>query len=161
MVKAKDFWSYLCEELDYRFFAGVVCEGLKPLYDTMDSRFMHYIPAVNEKVALGLVNGARIAGVKGAVLMSANYLLDVSNSLISFNKQYEVPALIICYDEEYYWSKHNSIVSLLLAHFKVMKIDDNIEEPDYTFEDNINIVVKGAEEENRPGILFIGKEDLE
>ena len=23
MVKAKDFWEYLCEELDYRFFAGV------------------------------------------------------------------------------------------------------------------------------------------
>ena len=160
MVKAKDFWSYLCEELDYRFFTGVACKGLKPLYDKMDSKFMHYIPAVNEKVALGLVNGARLAGVKGAILISANYLLDVSNTLLSFNKQYEVPALIICYDEEYYWAKHSSIVSLLLGNFKVMKIDDDIEEPGYTFKDNIDVVVRGSEEENRPGILFIGKEDL-
>ncbi len=160
MVKAKDFWDYLCEELGYRFFAGVACRGLKPLYGSMNSKFMHYIPAVDEKVALGLVNGARIAGVKGAVLMSANYLLDVSNTLLSFNKQYEVPALIICYDEEYYWTKHSSIVSLLLGHFKVMKLDDDVTEPGYTFKDNINIVVKGAEEENRPGILFIGEGDL-
>ena len=25
MVKAKDFWDYLCMDLGYRFFSGVVC----------------------------------------------------------------------------------------------------------------------------------------
>jgi sulfopyruvate decarboxylase TPP-binding subunit len=159
MVKAKDFWSYLCEELDYRFFAGVACEGLKPLYNKMSSEFLHYVPAVDEKVALGLVNGARIAGVKGAVLMSADYLLDISNTLLSFNKQYEVPTLILCYDEEYYWAKDPAIVSLLLGYFKVMKIDDDVEIGN-TFKDNLDIVIKGSEEENRPGIFFIGKGDL-
>lgn len=159
MVEAKEFWNYLCEELDYRFFAGVACEGLKPLYDKMSSEFMHYIPAVNEKVALGMVNGARLAGVKGAVLMSADHLLDVINSVLLFNKEYKIPALIICYDEEYYWTKHTSIISLLLANFKVMKIDDDIdikEQPDYAYKDNIDIVT----EKNKSGILFIGKGDL-
>jgi len=160
MVKAKDFWSYLCEELDYRFFAGVACKGLKPLYDKMNSKFMHYVPAVNERVAVGLASGVRLAGKRSAVLMSADHLLDVFNLLLEFNKKYEIPMLIICYDEEYYWAKESAIVSLLLGHFKVMKIDDDVDEPGYTYKTNIDIVVKGSEEENRPGILFIGKGDL-
>lgn len=160
MVKVKDFWDYLCGELEYRYFAGVACKGLKPLYDKMNSKFMHYVPAVNERVAVGLASGVRVAGTRSAVLMSADHMLDVLNLLISFNKKYEIPMLIICYDEEYYWAKDQPIVSLLLGYCKVMKIDDDIEEPGYTFKNNIDIVVKGSEEENRPGILFIGKGDL-
>jgi len=159
MVKAKEFWKHLCEELDYRYFAGVACKGLKPLYDKMNSKFMHYVPAVNERVAVGLASGVRLAGAKSAVLMSADHLVDVLNLLMSFNKKYEIPALIICYDEEYYWAKDAPIVSLLLGYFKVMKIDDDVELGN-TFKDNLDIVVKGSEEENRPGILFVGKGDL-
>ncbi len=159
MVKAKDFWEYLCNELDYRFFSGVPCRGLKPLYDKMSSEFMYYVPAVNEKTALGLVNGARLSGVKGAVLMHGDNIVDILNLLLAFNKEYKVPALIICYDDEYYWSKHHTITSLLLANFKVMKLDDEYEEGS-TFKDNLDIVIKGSEEENRPGIFYIGEEDL-
>lgn len=160
MVKAKDFWEYLCNELDYRFFSGVPCEGLKPLYDNMSPEFMHYIPAVNEKTALGLVNGARLAGTKSAVLMHGDNIIDVINLLLSFNKEYEVPALIICYDEEYYWAKHRAITELLLTNFKVMNIGDDVEEGQ-TFRHNLDIVIKGSETENRPGIFYIGKGDLE
>ena len=79
MVKAKDFLNYLCKELDYRFFAGVACPGLSPLYKKMDSEFMHYVPAVNERIGLGLVSGAYMAGYKGCLLM-----LDVHISLPVF-----------------------------------------------------------------------------
>jgi hypothetical protein len=156
MVTAKEFWEYLCEDLNYRFFAGVSCKGLKPLYDKMSSKFMHYVPAVDERVAVGVVTGARLAGIKGAVLMRGNNILDILNLLISFNKKYKVPILIICYDDEYYWSKQRPIIELLLGNFKVMKLDDDVEIGN-TFKDNINIV---TEDKNKSGILFIGKEDL-
>jgi sulfopyruvate decarboxylase TPP-binding subunit len=157
MVKAKDFWEYLCEELDYRFFAGVPCLGLKPLYDTMSSKFMHYVPAVNEKVALGLVSGANIADIKGAVLMDSKNILDLSNLLVSFNKEYKVPVLIICYDEEYYWTKKHSYVSnLLLANFSVIHIDDK-----ETFKDSLKYITEKIRKENKPGIFFMGEGDLE
>ena len=90
MVKAKDFWNYLCEELDYRFFAGVACPGLSPLYKKMDSKFMHYIPAVNEKIGLGLVSGAYMAGYKGALLMDMEFAYDIT-SFIRFNVNNRIP----------------------------------------------------------------------
>ncbi len=138
MVKAKEFWEYLCEGLDYRFFAGVVCNGLKPLYDSMSSEFMHYIPAVNEKVALGVINGARLAGVKGAVLIDGKYLNDMLTILEGFNLEYKVPALIICYGELKKPSKN----------FVVGKSD-------------LGNLIKKLEKDSKPGIFFIGKGELE
>jgi sulfopyruvate decarboxylase TPP-binding subunit len=137
MVKVKEFWEYLCGELDYRFFSGVVCNGFKPLYDKMSSEFMHYIPAVNEKVALGIINGARLAGVKGAVLMDGKYLNDIITTLDSFNLEYKVPALIICYGELRKPSK-NYIVG----------------------KSNLGNLIKKLEKESKPGIFFIGEGDL-
>jgi hypothetical protein len=100
MVKAKDFWNCLCEELGYRFFAGVPCKGLDPLYKKMNPKFMHYVPAANEKIALGLVSGAYVAGLKGAVLMDSKFLLDLANYITDFNFEHEIPLLIIAYTEK-------------------------------------------------------------
>lgn len=138
MVKAKEFWEYLCGELDYRFFSGVVCNGLKPLYDSMNPEFMHYIPAVNEKVALGIINGARLAGVKGAVLMDGKYLNDIITTLELFNLEYKVPAFIICYGE----------LKKLSKNFIVGKSD-------------LGNLIKKLEKGSKPGIFFIGKGELE
>ena len=138
MAKAKECWEYLCGELDYRFFSGVVCNGLKPLYDSMSSEFMHYIPAVNEKVALGIINGARLSGFKGAVLMDSKYLNDIITTLDSFNLEYKVPALIICYGELKKPSQ-NYIVG----------------------KSNLGNLIKKLEKGSKPGIFFIGKGELE
>jgi len=108
MVKGTDFWEYLCEDLNYRLFAGVPCKGLKPLYDKMDSNIMHYIPAAREDVALGVVSGASIGGHKGAVLLSINSIYLLYDWLFSFNIQYEVPLLIIAYDDNNKRSKIKS-----------------------------------------------------
>ena len=97
MIKAKEFWKYLCEELNYRFFAGVPCDGLTALYNKMDAQIMHYMPAVKESVALGLVNGARLASVKGCVLIDINRLYELMDTLVSFNLKYDIPIFIIAY----------------------------------------------------------------
>ena len=74
MIKAKDFWLFLCEKLNYRFFSGVPCLGLKPLYDKMSSKFLHYVPAVNEHAAFGISVGAVISEAKAGVIVDALYL---------------------------------------------------------------------------------------
>jgi sulfopyruvate decarboxylase TPP-binding subunit len=96
MVKAKEFWDYLCGELDYRFFSGVACPGLSHLYNKMNSKFMHYVPAVNERVGLGLVNGAYMSGLKGGLLMDMTFIYDIT-SYIRFNVENRIPLLIIGY----------------------------------------------------------------
>jgi hypothetical protein len=155
MVKAKEFWNYLCNELDYRFFSGVPCLGLKPLYDEMSPKFMHYVPAVNEKVATGLVSGAWLAGTKGALLMNSKNLLEIIHLLKNFNNIYKIPILIICYAEDYDWAEQD-ITSFLLRNFEVVKIDDD----ESSFRENFNLIVNQMEKKNRAGIFFIGKGDI-
>lgn len=98
MVKAKGFWKYLCEKLDYRLFAGVPCLGLNPLYKTMDKDMLHYMPTVNERIALGLVSGGWLANFKGGVLLSANSLGGLRNE-IKFIKDFNIPILLIVYSD--------------------------------------------------------------
>jgi len=86
------FWDYLCNEIGYRFFAGVPCVGLNDLYLTMDKAIMHYVPAANEDIAVGIVNGATIVGAKAAVLMDHNLL---SKTDLSFNIDNNIPLLVI------------------------------------------------------------------
>jgi ERCC4-type nuclease len=89
--------------------------------------------------------------------MDSKNILDLSNLLVSFNKEYKVPVLIICYDEEYYWTKKHSYVSnLLLANFSVIHIDDK-----ETFKDSLKYITEKIRKENKPGIFFMGEGDLE
>lgn len=88
MVKAADFWEFICEELDYRFFAGVVCKGFDFLYRKMKPDYMHYVPAVTEQTAIGLVVGASITSFKAAVLIHEDGVFDfikIYNQFISKN----------------------------------------------------------------------------
>jgi sulfopyruvate decarboxylase TPP-binding subunit len=100
MVKAKEFWQHLCEDLNYRFFAGVPHIGLKFLYDAMDYRIMHYIPAVRESIALGLVSGAYMAGMKGGIFIYVDRFDNILEMLKSFNIKNNIPALIFVYDDK-------------------------------------------------------------
>ena len=137
MVKAKDFWNYLCKELDYRFFAGVVCPELAPLYKKMNSEIMHYIPAANERIALGLVSGAHTAGFKSGLLMDMKYAYDLT-SLFNFNIEYKIPFLVIGHGDE---------DSLLAYDFpRAMITTDN-------FQKKVSSVVKLIEKESVPGLL--------
>jgi len=85
--------------------------------------------------------------------MDSKNILDLSNLLISFNKEYEIPTLVICYDEGY---KKGSHVSNLLKSFNTVYLNDK-----GTFEKSLKYITKKIEKENKPGIFFIGKGDLE
>jgi len=142
MVKAKEFWNYLCEELDYRFFAGVACPGLSPLYKKMNSKFMHYIPAVNEKIGLGLVLGAQMAGYRGALLMDMTFVNDINN-FIKFSIDNGIPLLIIGYSEV---EDLELIYDLPLTFI----MGDS-------FKKDIHHVVSRSESEKTPGLIIIEK----
>ncbi len=141
MVKAKEFWNYLCEELDYRFFSGVACSGLSPLYKKMDSKLMHYIPAVNERIGLGLASGAYMAGYKSGLLMDMKFAYDIT-SFIGFNVAHRVPLLIIGYGNE---------DSLLTYDFPSEFITAQ------NFYKKIKKVVAVSEPEKIPGLIVFGE----
>ncbi len=136
MVKAKDFWNYLCEDLDYRFFAGVACPGLVPLYKKMSPDFMHYIPAANERVALGLVSGAYLSGFKGGLLIDSEFLSDIQR-LLSFNLSHKIPLLIIGY------GKNNAKLKIPTVNVKELR---DIKRADRIYESKLSPVLINIEE---------------
>jgi sulfopyruvate decarboxylase TPP-binding subunit len=134
MVKAKDFWEYMCNVLDYRFFSGVPVVGFKPLYDNMNKEFMHYVPAVNEQIALSLSTGAYISGFKSAILVDANKINKLD---LDINTILDVPILIIACSV----SKPHIKNSLFMK-----ELNDNL--------DVIKSVVYNISKNNVPSILF-------
>lgn len=143
MIKAKDFWNYVCNELDYRFFSGVPCKGFKPLYDKMNPEFMHYIPAVNEQVALGMANGANLAGIKSGILIDFDNIYVIYDWLFNFSTTYEVPFLIIAYKE--------SDKKIQLPGLPKSELHDN------KFESKLKRLTTKLEKTELPGLLIIGK----
>lgn len=98
MIKIKNFWNYLCKDLDYRFFSGKPCLGFKSLYKTMNPEIMHYIPAANSTTAVGLVSGASLSGHKGVVLLDDYGLYDILSIIDKFNIKYKIPFLLLIYN---------------------------------------------------------------
>jgi len=145
-MTAKEFWEYLCEELEFRFFAGVPCKELKPLYDSMDAKMMHYIPAVKENVALGLVSGSFLAGIKAAVLMNFDRLYNILDWTKSFNMHYHIPALIIAYDSEDDAKMIKALITYKIPH----RIVKNLEK-------DLKYITNKIEKEKIPGVLIIRK----
>lgn len=140
MVKAKDFLECLCEELNYRFFAGFPCVGLDALYNNMSSKFMHYVPAVNEQIALDLSNGAFLAGQKAVVLIDANKIINLN---LELNLNGELPILIIA----------SSIIKpSIRKELYSIDLEDDIEKSLYKIDNYL-------ENKRKPGILFV-KEGL-
>ena len=151
MVKVKEFWDYLCNELDYRFFAGIPCRGFKPLYDGMNAEFMYYIPAVNERVAMGMVNGARLAGVKSAILIDIDNIYTIYDLLFNFSNIYKIPFLIIAYKSK------NSNVDLNKSGFDI----PHRSLAKTRFKPNLKKFVEITEELEAPGVLIIKEGILE
>jgi hypothetical protein len=99
MIKAKEFWEFLCGDLNYKFFTGTPCEGLYPLYNAMDSDVMHYVPTVNERIALGLIIGAKYTGVNGGILISASAALKIIDPILNYNIKSRIPLLVLAYED--------------------------------------------------------------
>jgi len=94
MVKAKDFLDYFCNSLDIKLFSGIVCNGLLPIFNKMNSNFMHYIPTILEKTAHGIICGAGISGSKASLIFDYSCLNKLDFSLNINNK---IPLCAITY----------------------------------------------------------------
>ena len=150
MLKAKDFWDYLCNTLEYRFFSGVPCVGFKCLYDKMDSKIMYYIPATKENVALGIISGAYFVGIKGGIFLDGKNFYDIFSWLIGFNVKYKIPILIFVYTEDYTniskLLESNSIPYILL--------------PSSLSDESFVYFINNMEEILMPGVVLVGKGEL-
>jgi len=149
-MEAKEFWKLLCEEMDYRFFAGVPCKGLKPLYDSMSPQFMHYIPAVKEDVALALTSGAALTGTKSAVLIKFNRLYNMFDCVSSFNNAYKIPVLILAYGD----SDKIELVKTLTTHKIPYRVLRDVRR-------DLRYVIKRIENSSVPGVAIIEEGVLE
>jgi sulfopyruvate decarboxylase TPP-binding subunit len=138
----KEFWNFLCKELKYVFFSGVACPGLSPFYKVMSSDFMHYVPAVNEKVALGIVSGAYLAGYRGGLLIDMKFAYDMT-SFLSFNTENRIPLLIIGYNDQEDFMFN---VDLPVAYITT---ED--------FKDDVRRVSTKSESDKIPGFIVIDK----
>ena len=95
MIKAKDFWNYFCNNLEYRFFSGVPHIAFKQLYKKMNKSFLHYVPAVNASAAMWLVNGVSLTGMNSAVIISIYDLGNCINNTIKFNIEHDLPLVVL------------------------------------------------------------------
>jgi hypothetical protein len=141
MEKAKVFWQFLCNEMEYRGFSGVSCNGLKPLYAKMDSEFLHFIPATNENIALGIVAGMNISGIKSGILMRTSNFCNIVNYLNLLNDKYKIPVLLILFEDEVIqFKRFTKVLSMYLDHNYNRKLKKFLEK---------------MEKESVPGILVI------
>ena len=142
MVKAKEFWDYLCNTLEYRFFSGVPCLEFKELYNTMTSDIMHYIPAVNVNTALGIASGVGVSGVKSGVIFHIKELYDLLNNYHNFNKKYEISVLFIVYCGE------NDLKILTSNKIPYVIMTDD-------FETKLKKITNKVEKEKNPCVLVV------
>lgn len=129
MLKGKEFWEHLCENLEYRFFAGVPFKEALGLYGSMNIDIMHYVPAANENIAVKLAAGALISGFKSAVILDSKLIDKVD---LSFHTKYELPILFI-------------------SNFKPAG-------KEFLISNDIDELVNEIETSNRPGVFIIGEE---
>lgn len=98
-MKLHEFWNALCIDSGYRFFSGIPTEDFKVIHDSMNPEFLHFVPTLNEVLALGLVSGVKLAGTNGAVMMSAKAFDLLKPQFDGFNKTFNVPVLFIVENE--------------------------------------------------------------
>jgi len=106
----------------------------------MTPEFLHYVPAINENTAFGLVCGASLAGIKSCLVLDLKLKENIYSNF-NFALENKIPFLIIgCGD------KTGNIKDIpkqyLVDVEKILKLDEKI--------------VK----ESIPGLLIIGKDGV-
>lgn len=141
MIKAKDLWCFLCDEMEYRGFSGVSCIGLKPLHAKMSSDLLHFIPAANESIALGIVSGMSVSGIKSGILMRASNFCNIVNYLNLLNDKYKISVLLILFEDEVIQFKRFTKVPRMYL--------------DHNYNKKLKRFLKKMEKESAPGVLVI------
>lgn len=84
----------LFKENGFNFFTGVPCSFLSEILKVLQVK-ENYLPAVREDQAIGLANGAYLAGKKPVVLMQNSGLGLSINALASLNLIYKIPIIMV------------------------------------------------------------------
>lgn len=155
VITPQVFWQTL-KNSGFSFFSGVPCSILKAVLNNIPSD-VRYIPAVREDGALGVCNGAFLAGKQSAVLMQNSGLGNVVNALTSFNFVYKVPILLIIT-----WRgepgkldapEHTIMGELTIPILETLKVPYKI--IDETFADQVVWAVKEMKAKNTPVALIL------
>ena len=75
MLTGKELFDCLCLDKQIRLFSGSPISKFESLYVSFNAELMHYIPAVNDEAALGIIAGAAMLDVKGIAIIEAPFLL--------------------------------------------------------------------------------------
>lgn len=94
MISATRFTSALLDR-GYEFFSGVPCSHLAGPVALLSRQPRRYVPAANEGAAMAMAAGARMAGIRSAVLIQNSGLGNLVNPLTSLVLPYEIPVLVM------------------------------------------------------------------
>lgn len=75
MLTGKELFDCLCLDKQIRLFSGSPIGKFESLYASFNAELMHYIPAINDEAALGIITGAAMLNVKGIAVIEAPFLL--------------------------------------------------------------------------------------
>ena len=158
-IESQRFWGAL-KQRGYTFFAGVPDSTFGKAFGLLTSDpDVHYVPAVREDVALGVISAGYFAGRKGAVVMQNSGVGNIVNPLSSFSLMYKIPALLVVgwrgyggppNDAPEHWImgvKTPEIFSLLDVPHAELGEDD--------FEDTIDKLLATIDERSVPGALLV------
>lgn len=90
-----EFWNTLCDVFGYRFFSGVPNNSLSVLFNSLNENVLHFVPAVSDSIAVGVVAGAVMTGQKGAVLCSPQTFSSAVLQIKDFVVLHKIPILFI------------------------------------------------------------------
>jgi sulfopyruvate decarboxylase TPP-binding subunit len=90
-----EFWNTLCDTFGYRFFSGVPNDSLSVLFNSLNEDVLHFVPAVSDSIAVGVVTGAVMTGQKGAVLCSPQTFSSAVLQIKDFVLLHKIPVLFI------------------------------------------------------------------
>lgn len=94
----KDFWKILNNNLGYIFVTGHPIIEFKYLINSMTSDYLHFVPAIDDTIALGLASGAFISGFKSCVLLMESNFDFIFYQYKKINNVMGIPIIFISTD---------------------------------------------------------------
>ena len=94
-MKVSDFWSLLCGEFGYHFFTGVPNTSLASLFNSLNAKILHFVPAIDDAIAVDIAAGVCLCGDKAAVLCSPYTFKLGYAQITNFIIKNKVPVLFI------------------------------------------------------------------
>jgi len=138
----------------FLFGAGVSCSLFKEEYKQIENnKKLLYIPAVDEKVALGFVNGFVLSKKKAFLITQNSAIGEVLDLIMSFNIPYGVKLMWLLsvrgIGSDTVVHRHSGIITrnwLLDCNFKIFSVNE-IDKAVCAYENNEFVVVLKPREE--------------